>query len=182
MTGDSAERRVAHLRRWRVAAIVAGLALAGCASLAPWPAAAPAIDVPAGWAADPAAGNAAATSLAQWWLRFDDPLLASLVGRALQANTSVAGAQAALRQARALRDVAAAGLLPAVGSSASAQRSTSGGLTSNSNNSFRAGLDASWEVDVFGANRSALDASDATARASAASLATCRCRSLPRWH
>ena len=170
MTSDTAEQRVGRARHWRVALLVGVSALAGCASLAPQPAAAPAIDVPDGWAADPAAGNPTATSLAQWWLRFDDPLLASLVGQARQANTSVTGAQAALRQARALRDVAAAGLLPAVGSSASAQRSTSGGLTSTANNVFRAGLDASWEVDVFGANRSALDASDATARASAASL------------
>ena len=146
------------------------LALAGCASVAPRREASPAIDLPAAWSAESAAANVGATSLAQWWLRFDDPLLASLVAQALQANTNVTGAQAALRQARALRDVAAAGLLPVLGSSASAQRSTSGGLNSNANNSFHAGLDASWEVDVFGAKRSALDASDATARASAASL------------
>lgn len=37
-------------------------------------------------------------------------------------------------------------------------------------NSFQAGLDANWELDFFGANRSALNASEATARASAASL------------
>ena len=174
MTSDTVEQRVRRARHWRVVVLVGVSVLAGCASSAPRPAAAPVIEVPAGWAADPAAdpaaGNPTATSLAQWWLRFDDPLLASLVGQARQANTSVTGAQAALRQARALRDVAAAGLLPAVGSSASAQRSMSGGLTSNANNVSRAGLDASWEVDVFGANRSALDASDATARASAASL------------
>ena len=36
---------------------------------------------------------------------------------------------------------------------------------------FAVALDASWEVDVFGINRSALDASEASARASAASLA-----------
>ena len=36
--------------------------------------------------------------------------------------------------------------------------------------SYRAGLDASWEPDVFGANRSALQAAEAGARASAASL------------
>ena len=76
--------------------------------------------------------------------------------------------QAALRQARALRDVAAAALVPTVGSSASAQRSTAGGKSTG--NSFQAGLDASWELDIFGANRSALAASEATAQASAASL------------
>jgi NodT family efflux transporter outer membrane factor (OMF) lipoprotein len=91
-----------------------------------------------------------------------------MVNQALQANTGVRSAQAALRQARALRDVSAAGLLPVVESSASAQRSLYVGNTGS--NSFHAGLDASWELDIFGVNRDALDASDATVRASAASL------------
>jgi outer membrane protein TolC len=147
------------------------LALAGCASVPPPAAAPPAVEVPASWsrtASTPAASPAAATSLAQWWLRFGDPQLASLVTQALQANTSVKSAQAALREARALRDVSAAGLRPALGSSASARRSVAGGRSAG--NSFSAGLDASWEPDVFGVHRSALDASEASARASAASL------------
>ncbi len=78
------------------------------------------------------------------------------------------GAEASLRQARALRDVAAAALWPNVGSSASAQRGVAGGHSTG--NAFRAGLDASWELDIFGANRSALAASEASAAAGAASL------------
>ena len=113
----------------------------------------------------------AGTSLALWWSRFDDPQLGALVNQALLANTSVKSAQATLRRARALRDVAAAGLLPTVGSSASVQRSQTGvGQQSSGANHFAAGLDASWELDVFGAKRGALNASEATALASAASL------------
>src|SRR5690606_20359092 len=108
------------------------------------------------------------TSLAQWWLRFNDALLASLINRSQQANTSVRSAQAALRQARAQRDVSAAALYPDLGGSASAQRSRAGNNASV--DTFRVGLDASWELDVFGVNRSALSAEDASARASAASL------------
>ncbi len=106
--------------------------------------------------------------MAQWWSRFDDPLLSSLVVRALEANTGVKSAQAALRQARASRDLAAAGLLPAVGASASAGHGTTG--RHDSSTSYRAGFDASWELDVFGGNRSALAAGEAAASASAASL------------
>lgn len=142
------------------------LALCACAALAP-PVAPVAVEVPAAWSASAPAGAASATALALWWSRFDDPLLAQLVSQALLANTDVTSAQAALRQARALRDVAAAGLLPTLGSSGSAQRSRSNG---NTGNNFRAGLDASWEPDIFGGNRSALDASEATARAREATL------------
>lgn len=63
----------------------------------------------------------------------------------------------------------AAGLLPNVGSSAAVQRNTSG--DNNGTNNFKVGLDASWELDVFGVNRSALRASEAAVFASAASLA-----------
>ena len=144
------------------------LALHGCASLPPEPAASLAFAVPAAWTAGEVSVSPATSSLAQWWLRFDDPLLAGLVAQAMRANTTVKGAQAALRQARALRDVTAAALLPSVDGSASAQHGTVGG--DSLGNTFRVGLDASWELDIFGANRSALQASDATAQATSANL------------
>ena len=160
--------RAAPPRARRAGWVAAGwaLALCGCASVAPQRPAPPELTVPAAWSVATAGAQADAALPGAWWSHFDDPLLTRLVSQALQANTSVAGARAALQQARALRDVSAAGLLPAVGSSASAQRSRSGQQPAS--NSFRAGLDASWEPDVFGANRSALDASEASARASEA--------------
>ena len=151
------------------AAVALVLCLAACAHAPARRTAEPLADVPATWSDGTGESSARATSLARWWLRFDDPLLASLVARALQANTSVEGARAALRQARALRDVSAAGLFPQVGGSASAQRSKTG--RNAAVNQFGVGMDASWELDVFGASRSALDAGEATARASEASLA-----------
>ena len=135
------------------------------------------VDVPAAWSATDLAAASGAAKLAAWWTRFDDPMLARLVSDALRANTSVASAQAALRQARALRDMAAATLYPTLGSSASAQRSRDGtGASSiggtSTNSLFQAGLDANWELDIFGVNRSVLNAGDAAARASAATLGT----------
>jgi NodT family efflux transporter outer membrane factor (OMF) lipoprotein len=144
------------------------LSLCGCASVAPPVASPPAIAVPAAWSVTAAATPADAGSLAQWWHRFDDPLLTDLVTQALQANTSVKGAQAALRQARALADLQQAGLGPALSVSASAQRSQSG--RSDASNSFKAGLNASWEADLFGGNRAAANASETDAQAAAASL------------
>ena len=131
--------------------------------------------VPTQWSAAASVGRAANTTranadtLAQWWQNFNDPMLSTLVTNALQSNTTVRSAQAALRQSRALRDVQAAGLLPGVSTSASAGRSKSGG--SEASNSFRVGLDASWEPDVFGGKRSALNASEADALAAESSLA-----------
>lgn len=145
------------------------LTLVGCASVAPLrDRADAAIIIPAAWATPHTVAPVVSPALALWWLHFDDPLLARLVEQALLANTSVNSAQAALRQSRALRDVSAAGLLPVLGSSATAQHSRTDG---NSNGDiFKAGLDASWELDIFGVNRNTLTASEATARASAASL------------
>ena len=149
-------------------------ALAGCSTLTPADPTLPATPVPAAWFTQAApAGTlttpSSAASLGQWWQRFNDAQLTALVTLALQANTDVRGAQAALQQARALRDVRSASLLPALGASASAQRNKSAG--NNASNNFQAGFDASWEPDVFGANRSALNATEADARAAAASLA-----------
>lgn len=112
--------------------------------------------------------NTAASGHQPWWDDFQDPLLSQLVNQALQANTSIRSAQAALQQARALRDVSVANAGPNVGLSGSAQRSKSEG--SEASNSFTAGLDAKWEIDIFGANRSSIRATEADALASQASL------------
>ena len=170
---DASRRAVHHraaqetYRAMRLTTMAACLMLAGCASLEPQRAT-PGREIPDNWSATGIAAATDATSLAQWWLRFDDPLLARLVTRAMQANSDVQSAQGTLRQARALRDVAAAALSPMGTGSASAQRSTSGNTSAI--RSYNTGLDASWEADFFGANRSALAASLANAMASAASL------------
>ena len=126
--------------------------------------------VPAAWQHSPAQWTGQhATSLAGWWQRFDDSALTALVTQAMQANPSVQGARSALQRARAQADVQRAGLGPTVTASAAAQRSQAG--RNDASNVFQAGFDASWEPDVFGGKRSAVDASDADAQTSAASLA-----------
>ncbi len=144
------------------------LAQCGCVSVMPQSPPPVAVTVPTAWSAADGVVRTGNASLAQWWSRFNDPMLAHLVTRALEANTSVQSAQAALRQARALRDVSAAALWPGLDGSAAVQRSKSG--SDSAVNKFTTGLDATWELDIFGANRSALATSEATARASAASL------------
>lgn len=154
----------------RALSLLCAALLSGCASFAP-PSdlALPDNLAPAAWSAGAATASPEnRTALAAWWQRFNDPALTALVTQALQANTSVKSAQAALLQARALADVQRAGLGPTLGASASAQRSQSGQLAAT--NRFQAGMDASWEADLFGGNRSAAGASAADAQASAANL------------
>ena len=148
-------------------ALAMAIALSACASLTSRSAPLPEVALPAQWSQGGAPGQA--TALAQWWQGFNDPLLSRLVTQALQANTTVRSAKAALAQARALRDVQSAQLGPTVGASASAQRSKAGHASAG--NAFQAGFDASWEPDVFGGQRNALSASEADAQASASSLA-----------
>jgi multidrug efflux system outer membrane protein len=127
-------------------------------------------EVPASWSTQTKAAvqGSGQAPLPAWWLVFDDALLSRLVEQALLANTSVLSAQAALRQARALRDVAQAALWPSLSLSASAGRGKSGGQAAQ--DTVSAGADARWDIDLFGANRSAVQASEAAAQASAATL------------
>jgi outer membrane protein, multidrug efflux system len=151
-------------------ALCVALALAGCTTLqAPITPELGGVRAPPAWIE--ASANTARpdeSNLAAWWRRFGDSTLDTLMADALAANTDIAQAQATLRQTRALADVQAAQLLPALGVSASAQRSKSGSPPAANN--FRAGLDASWEVDLFGGRRSVANATTLDAQASAASL------------
>src|SRR5207302_8061472 len=56
----------------------------------------------------------------QWWTGFRDPLLASLLERAAQANLDIRKAAARLAEAEAARKGSRSALLPELGSSTSA--------------------------------------------------------------
>ena len=162
-----APRSSSRLHLGALAAVAGALALTGCASLTARQQALPAVAVPAQWSASAPTPSSPST-LANWWQRYDDPQLTTLVTQALQANTTVRSAQAALAQARALRDVQDANLGPSLGASASAQRNKTGNAPAGSR--YQAGFDASWEPDVFGGKRAGLSAAEAEAQASQASL------------
>ena len=135
--------------------------LAGCATgPAPRPpAATTAADVPAQWQAPlPHAGQAAA--LADWWQRFDDPVLVGLIDSAQAASPTLASAASRIEQARAARVAAGAALGPSLDASASVSRGRSD-FVSGVANSASAGVQASWEIDLFGARRSAANAAQA---------------------
>lgn len=115
---------------------------------------------------------AAPTALAGWWRTLGDATLDSLVDQALARHTSVRDAAAALQQARAARDSAAAGGRPTLGATASAQGSATEGA--GRGQTWQAGLDASWEIDLFGAQRAARDAAQAGVQQAQATLGQAR--------
>ncbi|MGB4359133.1 MAG: efflux transporter outer membrane subunit [Rhodoferax sp.] len=112
--------------------------------------------------------DSAELTQAGWWKDFRDPLLTELIARAMQANPNILSAQAALQQARALRDVKLAANRPNLTVSGAVQRNTADGAEASVN--VRGGLDASWELDIFGANKSAAANSEADLQAARASL------------
>lgn len=130
--------------------------------------------------------------LAQWWTALGDPTLDALVERALRANPNLDVARARLRQARAgLRTerangrpngsgtlLAAHARLPplgdALGSGEAAQSgdaAQSGVSLPSSLNLYSVGFDATWEIDLFGGRRRAVEAAGAQLEAAEASLA-----------
>lgn len=104
-----------------------------------------------------------ATDVTQWWNAFNDPTLTSLIVRAALQSLDVQAAGQRIRQARAARGVAAADYYPQVNANASAERIRQPITSSSSHtgNLFQAGLDASWEIDIFGGVRRSVEAAEA---------------------
>lgn len=141
------------------AALLAALALAGCASLAPATTPAPPPAPAAQWQAPLPAADPAA-DLKRWWQQFNDPLLAQLIESAQAASPTIAAARARIEQARAARVAGGAALGPTLDASASASRGRFD-LASPVGTSAGAGLQAAWEIDLFGGNRAGHDAAQA---------------------
>ena len=100
---------------------------------------------------------------AAWWQKFNDPLMTALIQEAWQANPDLASAQASVKTARAQGVIAGASLFPSLAASGSARTANGSGT------SLSTGLDAGWELDIFGANRLANAAAQSDLKAAEAS-------------
>ena len=98
--------------------------------------------------------------LAYWWTTLGDDTLNSLIERAVKSNLDLRTAHAQLRQARAQRNIAQAGHLPSVQANASkiqSQPSSNVSPLAETSTLYSTGLDASWEIDVFGGVKARVD-------------------------
>lgn len=144
------------------------LTLGGCASVGP-NYQTPAPMAPAAWHAAHQPDAATDTSLERWWQQFGDPQLVALIEQSFRANPDLLAARASLRASRALERAALADGSPAITANASSGASKRGG--SSVSESWVAGFDANWEMDVFGGIRRGIEAAQADSAAAAASVA-----------
>ena len=155
---------------WGVAVIVG---LAACASLPEASVALPSAprSQTAQWQAPvPTAGIATG---ADWWARFNDPMLPPLQAAAEAVSPTLASAAARIERARATRAAAGAALLPqadAVGSVSRARNLPGVAVTSSAS----LGLQAAWEIDLFGGAAAGRDAAQTRVEAAQAGLQDAR--------
>jgi NodT family efflux transporter outer membrane factor (OMF) lipoprotein len=164
------------LPRPLLSVLLAALVLSGCANLAP-KYDVPAVDTPAafkeGRGAWVAAAPADTLERGPWWELFDDPVLNSLVSQVEVSNQNVAAAVAAYAQARALTREQRASLFPRVDLDQS-QRVTGGGGDTPTRRTYAVNIGASWEPDVFGRLRNAVDSARAGEQIALADVAAAR--------
>ena len=131
-------------------------------------------DVPDVWHATVADGLVKGqTSLHRWWTLLNDPVLNDLVKKAGSGNLSLKAAFARIQEAEAQRGVASGELYPAVAGRADLQRGRTSengqfaGLSADRTSKlYTTGLDASWEIDLWGRIRRAIESADAEVEAS----------------
>lgn len=113
----------------------------------------PPVETPSSWQSGAAEDRWPAP---RWWRDFGDPTLDALEETALAQNHDLRAAVERVAEARALLQVAAAGLYPSLDASAASSRQKSSGSNGNSSsisNRHQALLSASYELDLFGYNR-----------------------------
>ncbi len=148
-----------------LSALLAGCTLLGPDYVKPEP------NIPGQWSRSTGSNNIEishqAQDLSTWWAQLDDPLLAELISSALQSNLDLRAAQARLQESRARRNLASGNRFPTLNGGLSGSRNRASGNTAQL---FDAGFDASWEPDVFGGQRRALEGANADLEARQADL------------
>ncbi|MBN3728241.1 efflux transporter outer membrane subunit [Burkholderia sp. Ac-20379] len=174
--------RSRHALRIAVSAAVAAL-VAGCAVGPDYHR--PDVSIPAAYKEAPDGWKVAQpddrTDRGAWWSVYRDPQLDDLMTKLDAANQSIAQYAAAYRQARALVAQARAAYFPTLGATFGGTRSSSPGGTTQGfttgrsyNTAYSAGLDASWEPDLWGKVSRTVSSQKAGQQAAAADLANAR--------
>ncbi|APW40212.1 RND transporter [Rhodoferax koreense] len=158
-------------------AVAVAALLSGCAAVGP-DYARPPLDLPlaykenAGW--KPATPQLIDASQ-PWWEVYHDATLNALMAQANRANQNIQQSEAVYREAQAIAAAARANFFPTLGANAGATRArTNSSGAVKLGDDYSLGLSASWEPDVWGSVRRAVEAGDAGTQASAADLAGAR--------
>jgi NodT family efflux transporter outer membrane factor (OMF) lipoprotein len=120
-----------------------------------------------------------------WWQIFNDDVLNDLEDQINISNQNVKAAEAAFEQSRALVAQARAGFWPTIGASVGATREGGNGIatdaagvpigtTGRTQNIVTAGINANWDIDIWGRIRRTTESNVASAQASSAALAAAR--------
>ena len=151
--------------------------LGACAAVGPDYAGAPPVAADAAkaprFARDTVATAPAAPATAAWWRSLDDATLDGLVEQALRSSPTLHAAEARLRAARASLNEQEAKRRPSGSASALGLGlwQAPGTDESSSAHLYSLGFDASWELDLFGGTRRAVESASAQAQAVRADLA-----------
>jgi outer membrane protein, multidrug efflux system len=100
------------------------------------------------------------TALSNWWQSLGDPLLVELIASAQVASPSVTAAASRIAQARSAVVTTGAAVAPNLSAAANASRGVSQ-LNVPLASVGQVGLQASWEIDLWGGNRAAQNAAQA---------------------
>ena len=144
----------------RAVSAAATLVALGACSTGPAPRPSAAADTPPAQWQTPLPHSGQLTLLKAWWQQFNDPLLLQLIDAAQGVSPTLASASSRIEQSRATRVAAGAALWPTLDAHASAVRGKQV-LISALGTTGSVGLQAAWELDLFGARRAARDAAQA---------------------
>ncbi len=170
MTGSTRPKYSTPKTFFKVFCLAGLVLLSACAAVGP-DYKKPESKVPLQWTKppDPALVRGEA-DIRQWWGVFDDPQLTSLINRSAQGNLDLKAAVARVKEARARVGIASGSMYPEVNVPAEAIRRGTSDNEANTPgityNRFSAGLDASWEIDLFGRIRRSIEAAKADYQAS----------------
>jgi len=92
------------------------------------------------------------TDLKSWWQQFNDPVLLQLIQAAQKVSPDIESAKARVIAAQAAVTLTEAQLLPSLTADASASRNHNG-VVFPTGNTANIGMNASWELDVWGKNK-----------------------------
>jgi len=143
--------------------IAVALALTGCGTTSPM--LKPNVSAPAGWNEQAASGAVGVS--ADWWHSFGSAELQGLVAQALAGSPDLAIAMERVRQAEAQVRIAGASLFPTIDLGfGSSTRLTSDSRGSTRTEASSATLAVSYEVDLWGRNRSGVRSAQSSLAAS----------------